>query len=709
MKKHLVFLIILCQLNQSFAGNLMKINQYEVSPATDISIQLEVENDDPFVAFQADIPVPEGFSYVASSAALNPSRVNGHALSVNLLSGNVLRLIGYSINNTPFLGNAGTLVSITLKSGKIPATYPLLLNNALLGDSQSANILTGVTHGSVTVLAPNIVLSATALNFGRVPLGSSAEQTFQISNTGSTDLIITELNFNENQFTTTSPSNLTIGASGSQQIVVRFSPTVKGIYSKQLQITSNDSGQPTTTVTLNATGYAVNELHTGNITGASSTSGKLTFTINNMEAFTGFQFDLQLPQAMSYTAGTAQLFRHQDHSVSVSQLNNQTLRVLAFSNENRSFTATSGKVLELDFALMGVAGYYTIGVNNVIIADASGENIVSDAYSGYLNITSPDIASASNLNFGDVSMVAQKIINHRIYNYGQESLTLTQMVFSNAFFYSLQSLPVSIQPYNYVDIPVEFKKTSKGAASGTLKIYSNDPDENPFTIQLSGNAFAPNYIKIATERMHQGETKDMEVAIENEESFVAFQFDLVFPEGLTPDLQHIQLSDRKQDHIVTASLLANNTIRIVSYSPGQQSFIAKSGTVVSIPFACNINMQTGSYNIEFMNALLSNEKSENILYAAVNGMIDTGPATNTLSPSTQSWHIYPNPTTGKIHVQLNQEDVSGSVVSIINILGKIILKQEIAGEKSVEVDMTGKQPGVYFVNIKEMTRKVILK
>jgi len=268
---------------------------------------------------------------------------------------------------------------------------------------------------------------------------------------------------------------------------------------------------------------------------------------------------------------------------------------------------------------------------------------------------------------------------------------------------------VSIQPYNYVDLPVEFKKTNKGAASGTLKIYSNDPDENPFTIQLSGNAFAPNYLKIATERMLQGETKDIEIAIENEESFVAFQFDLKYPEGLTPDIQHIQLSDRKRDHIVTANLLPNNTLRILSYSPAQQYFTSKSGTVVSIPFACDINMQSGSYNIEFMNALLSNDKSENILYAAVNGMIDTGPATNTLSPSTQSWHIYPNPTTGKIYVQLNQENVSGGVVSIINILGKTILQRKIAGDKAIEVEMTGKEPGVYFMRINEMTRKIILK
>ena len=709
MKKYIILIVIICRTAILLAENTLKISQYETLPDAQITVQLEAENDNPFVAFQADIPIPEGFKYINNSAALNPERISGHVLSASVLTGNVLRLIGYSPNNVAFIGNSGSLVSFTLQSGKKPGTFPLQINQGMLGDSQSTNILTGTANGAVTVMAPDIELSATNLNFNRVALGTQAEAGFNILNTGNQDLIISSLSFDDPQFSTTETSGITIAGGTSQYISVRFTPVTKGNYTKSLYINSNDPDQPSLKVALEAVAYAVNELHAGNISGASSTDCTLEFSVNNMEAFTGIQFDINLPQAMSYIPGSATLFRRDDHIIAVNALNASTLRILAYSPGNKNFSLNDGKLMELRFHLNGTGGDYQIDISNVIISDNHGENILSASYGGSLQITSSDIYTSNQLAFGDVSMTSEKELSLIIYNYGQEPLIINQLTFSNEFFSSTQALPDTIQPYQQLDLPVILKKTDKGQTVVTLKIFSNDPDESIYPVELTGNAFAPNYLKIITERIFQGETKDIEIAIENEESFVAFQFDLKYPEGLTPDIGGIRLSDRKQDHIVTANLLTNNTIRIISYSPGQQPFTSKSGKVVSIPFTCDVNMLTGSYNIEFMNALLSNEKSGNILYAAVNGIIDAGPVTKLLSPSLQSWHIYPNPSTGKIHMQINEEDITNGMLSIFDIVGKIILQQDISGEKNIEVDLSGRQPGIYFLKINEMTRKIILK
>ena len=124
------------------AANTLKIGTYQVLPNAEFTVQLVAENTDPFVAFQVDIPIPTGFNYVDGSAVLNASRISGHALSASLLDGNILRLIGYSIGNTPFIGNSGSLTSFSLKSGTVPATYALTFNQPVLSDSQSNNILT---------------------------------------------------------------------------------------------------------------------------------------------------------------------------------------------------------------------------------------------------------------------------------------------------------------------------------------------------------------------------------------------------------------------------------------------------------------------------------------------------------------------------------------------------------------------------------------
>lgn len=615
------------------AGNTLTIGQYQVLPNTNFVVQLIAENTDPFVAFQVDIPIPTGFGYVEGSAVLNASRISGHALTASILTGNIVRLIGYSVGNTAFLGNSGTLVSLTLKSGAIPATFALELNQPMLGNSQSTNILSGSSNGSVTVLAPNITLSTSTLNYGRVPLGSSVEQIIEISNTGSTDLSVTGLNFDNSQFTTTTPPSFTITPSSSRSVIVKFSPVLKGTLNKQLQISCNDPDQATINIALNAIAYAVNEIHTGNITGASSTTKTLEFSLNNMENFTGFQFDLNLPQPISYKTGTAQLFRMQDHTISVNQVNTQTLRIVCFSAGAKNFTGTSGKVLSLDFLLFGTAGYYSIGISNVIIANTTGDNIVSDSYGGQLVVTCPTISTSSQLNFGDVSILSDSTIQHRIYNYGQEPLTINQLQFSNSYFTSNQTLPVTIQPYNYLDLPIIFAKESKGTTNGLLKIFSNDPVNNPFSVQLSGNAFTPNYLLINTQNFKQGETKTIGIDVENEEPFVAMQFDLNYPVGFTPDLNSIVLTDRKQDHVLATTILSATSMRILVFSASQKAFLGKSGSILNITFNAETNMSTGSYNLVFSNAIMSNAKSDNILHKSNNGILNIQVLNKTLNIS----------------------------------------------------------------------------
>ena len=310
------------------------------------------------------------------------------------------------------------------------------------------------------------------------------------------------------------------------------------------------------------------------------------------------------------------------HTATVNQLNGQTLRVLVFSGSNKDFKGTDGKILSIDFLMNGVAGYYSIGISNVIIANTLGENIVSASMGGNLQITSPDIDASTRLNFGDVSVLSSSILQHRIYNYGQEELIISQLMFSNGYFKSTQTIPATIQPYSYLDLPVEFGKATKGQTTGTLRILSNDPDENPFTVQLTGNAFVPNYLKIYPITFGRGENISVPVVIENEEPFVAFQFDLTYPSGLTPVLNDIALTSRKQDHAMAAIALSANSLRIIAYSLTQKVFTGKSDAVLNIPFIADASLTAGAYNLTFSNTVLSNINSENILYSSLDGILN---------------------------------------------------------------------------------------
>jgi len=696
MKKIIIILCFSCFAHGFLlsAQNIMKTGLYEVTPNEEFTVEIEVNNAEPFVAFQVDIPLPENFSYVNGSAMLNASRASGHLFSAGLQAGNVLRLIAYSTGNSAFTGNSGVVANFRLKSGKIPGDFPLLLQNVLLGGSQSQNILTGTQDGNITLVAPRISLSSGTLDFGRVALQSVAGLNLQISNTGNSELIINSLAFTGSQFSTSETMPISIAANSSRNITVNFAPTAKGVLNSQLYVSSNDPDQAALTVSLQAVAYAVNELHTGNLNGASNSTQTLEFSINNMENFTGFQFDMALPEPMSYVENSVQLFRANGHSVVVNQIDDHTLRVLAFSVSNAVFTGTEGKILSLDFQLEGNAGAYPLSISNVMIVDNSAVNIVSDFYPGILQITSAKIVADDTMDFGNVSILEEKEMNYRIYNYGQEPLVIDRLLFSNPCFTTSQTLPLTILPAESFDLKVKFQKNEKSVETGDLKIFSNDPEKNPFVVQLSANAYIPNILKVDSQSMNIGDTQtEIAIEIENEEDFVAFQFDLTFPAGIVPDISNIALTERKQDHIVSAVILPDNSLRIMAYSLTQKPFSGKSGAVLKIPFTVETALSIGTYNLSLSNSLISSPQSENVLWDVEAGILTVDKMMQTITFDALPEKAYGDPVfelqasvNSNLPVafessNLNVATVSGNMLTIVN-AGTATITASVAGDNN---------------------------
>lgn len=268
-----IFITLLITLIPSllFSSNEIRIGSVNVDAGATCTIAIAVTNTDEFTAFQTDIPIPEGFSYVAESATLNPERITGHSLSAGMV-GSTLRLIAFSINNTPFPGNTGTLLSFSLKANTIPGNYSLTPQNAYMGNSSSQNILTTNQSGTLTVLSSDISVSPVSVHYGRVALTQNSSQSISISNTGNQNLVISQLAFTDNQFTSTDSEGFTITAGNSKNVSITFTPAQKGTFNKQVVIYSNDPDEPSVSIDLSAIGYTINQLHCGNI---SCASGKL--------------------------------------------------------------------------------------------------------------------------------------------------------------------------------------------------------------------------------------------------------------------------------------------------------------------------------------------------------------------------------------------------------------------------------------------------
>jgi len=132
--------------------NIMKVHDATGLPGENITIELEILNDDPFVAFEVHFDLPDGFGYVPGSVSLNPGRKADHLVQA-AISGATGKLIviAFSLSNANFIGNSGVVATFTLTTPEIAGTYPLIPENGIIANIQGNNILTGYINGTITL------------------------------------------------------------------------------------------------------------------------------------------------------------------------------------------------------------------------------------------------------------------------------------------------------------------------------------------------------------------------------------------------------------------------------------------------------------------------------------------------------------------------------------------------------------------------------
>ncbi|MEY9836471.1 hypothetical protein ABH941_001691 [Streptacidiphilus sp. EB103A] len=187
--------------------------------------------------------------------------------------------------------------SVTVDVGYAPTT-------ASAGDTGSLSVTgangtsTVALTGSAVTGAPHLTITPTATGYGSVPVGTSKNLTFDISNTGNIPLTVTKAAPPAAPFLTSNPISegqvLAPGETVHQGVT--FSPTATGDFTGVYQITGND-GQGPQNETLTGTGTAPG----GQITVPDPTAGG--WRLNGTAQISGT--DLDLTQAQNNQAGAA--------------------------------------------------------------------------------------------------------------------------------------------------------------------------------------------------------------------------------------------------------------------------------------------------------------------------------------------------------------------------------------------------------------------
>jgi len=144
--------------------NTLSINNVTGCTSTTATIQVVMNNALPVVAFQMDVPLPTGFTYVGSSIALLRGTAN-HSISASIIGTNTLRILSYSNPVTAYTGSTGIIATFQVTLPGAAGSHALNIQNAILSDASGANIISGTVGGTATVNAvpaqPSVITGAT--------------------------------------------------------------------------------------------------------------------------------------------------------------------------------------------------------------------------------------------------------------------------------------------------------------------------------------------------------------------------------------------------------------------------------------------------------------------------------------------------------------------------------------------------------------------
>lgn len=116
-----------------------------------------------------------------------------------------------------------------------------------------------------------------------------------------------------------------------------------------------------------------------------------------------------------------------------------------------------------------------------------------------------------------------------------------------------------------------------------------------------------------------GETMTVSIMLDNEATYTAFQTDLYLPEGLTVEQEDgdyiFDLTTRKgSDHMISAQLREDGSIRLLSYSLRIKAYSGNSGALVTFNVTADSHF-TGSASIQMKNILFTTTGGVEVAFA----------------------------------------------------------------------------------------------
>jgi hypothetical protein len=124
-----------------------------------------------------------------------------------------------------------------------------------------------------------------------------------------------------------------------------------------------------------------------------NTSFSVEIGLENTSEVTAFQFDLSHNESayelLSGSTLTTLTTRAENHILSVSTIDETTIRVIVFSASNEVISIGSGAILNLNFVSNNEPGIYGLSMSDIVLSDQNGASLSVSSTGGNVTILGP--------------------------------------------------------------------------------------------------------------------------------------------------------------------------------------------------------------------------------------------------------------------------------------------------------------------------------
>ena len=690
-----------------FAQNSFNVNTQSIGVNSSFFVEISLDNTSEVTAFQFDISHNESAYELSNTSALT-SRAENHTLSVSTIDDNTIRVLVYSAANELISVGDGAILNLSFNSKNEPGTYNLNLSDIVLSDANGASLGVSSNSGSVTILGPRYNLVTSSVNFGEIPMESSPTQSVSVSNTGNQDLIIsghtldTPFSINQSYPVTISPGN-------SSSFTINADTSSKQVVSKELSFTTNDQDalRALQNTTIQADIFAVNEIYIGSGQGESNTQITIPVSISNMESFSGFQFDVTLPNDVSYVENSAALTtRASDHNIAANMIDSNTLRFVSYSGSNADFLGNDGEVFSFKVIPNITSGTYTLPISNSIISNVELGDILSEAYNGSFTINAPYLStSVQTINYGSVPITELRTTNITLTNTGSAELIIDELVLDASALSFPLTIPTTLAVGESTPVELIFDPIQLGSFNQDISIRNNSPEEQQI-ITVLAEVFSPNYLKIVDKDVLRNQTWAIELNLANNDDIRGIQFDVMLPEGFVLDADNIVEESIIDNFSMSLSFQGNNTYRFIIYTVSNDYLIPGDETILQLPVFIENTVANGQYPFEFSSVVLSSSSNQNIVSEALSiGYVNVVETLNYDEYISATLKIYPNPTQDFWHIESNQ------IINTIEVFDLMGRKVDFLTPLDTETSISAQNlpNGLYFLVVNRDTTLRLIK